>query len=134
MASNQQLLSNDHLTPVDSSLDTYVTNHTMGDVFSANGWEGIKWPMLLCFIALNIIWYFGDNLVKCLTQYMPNLAIGDIEVDESIDNYFASLDENDRKWSQSEETNARECLKFKILTDAQKEKLMTMKMTEGKTL
>ena len=134
MASNQQLLSNDHLTPVESSTSTYVTNHTMGLVFSPDGWEGIKWPMLVCFIVLNIVWYFGESIVKCLTNLMPNLAIGDIEVDESIDNYWASLYEEDRKWSQGEENYARSNLKTKILTDAQLQRLMEEKMTEGKTL
>ena len=134
MASNQQLLSNDNLSPVESSLSIYVTNHSMGDIFSGVGWEGIKWPMMVTFILLNIIWYFGDNLVNCLTQYMPNLAIGDIEVDESIDNYWASLDDEDRKWSQAEESNARDALKTKILTDAQLERLRTEPKTSGHTL
>ena len=92
MASNQQLLSNDHLTPVESSFSTYVTNHTMGDIFSGEGWAGIKWPLMFTFIVLNIVWYFGDNIVNWLTECMPNLRIGDVEVDESIDGYWASLD------------------------------------------
>jgi hypothetical protein len=92
MASNQQLLSNDHLTPVESSFSTYVTNHTMGDIFSVEGWAGIKWPLMFTFIVLNIVWYFGDNIVNWLTECMPNLRIGDCEIDESIDGYWATLD------------------------------------------
>ena len=93
MASNQQLLSNEHLTPVESSTSTYVTNHTMGDIFSGEGWAGIKWPLMLTFIVLNIVWYLGDNIVNWLTECMPNLRIGDCEIDESIDGYWATLDE-----------------------------------------
>lgn len=34
MVSNEQLLSNDNLTPVELSTDTYITDHTMGSIFS----------------------------------------------------------------------------------------------------
>ena len=82
MASNQQLLSNENLTPVETSTSIYVTNHTVGVVFSGAGWEGIKWPLLIVFIIGNIVLYFGDMLMDCLIRCMPSLKIGDIEVDE----------------------------------------------------
>ena len=49
----------------------------------------------------------------------PSLKIGDVEINEDIDNYWASLDEEDRKWSTKEEENARVALKTKILIDSQ---------------
>ena len=134
MSSNQQLLSNDHLTPVQSSLDSYVSDHLMQSVFQATGYEGYKWPLMICFIILNLVWYFGEKFANQMYECFPNLRIGDIELNEDIDNYWASLDEGDRKWSTKEEQNAREALKTKILTDDQYERLLSMPMTKGKTL
>ena len=134
MASSEQLLSNDNLTPMVSSTDTYITGHTMQTVFQGVGWEGIKWPMMIGFLILNIIWYAGDCIQNWLYECFPVLRIGDIEINEDIDNYWASLDEEDRKWSTREEENARNELKMHILTDAQFERLKTEPMTQGKTL
>jgi len=134
MASNQQLLSNDHLEPVAQSNDTYISGHTMGSVFESAGWEGLKWPLMVAFLILNILWYFGTWLVNQLTKCFPNLAIGDIEVNEDLASYWDSLDAEDRKWSLKEEENARGPLKTKILTDEQYAALQASKQTEGKTL
>ena len=134
MASSEQLLSNSQLTPMEYSTDTYITNHTMGTVFSGQGWEGIKWPMFVAFLILNIIWYAGDCLQNWLYECFPVLRIGDIEINEDIDNYWACLDEEDRKWSTREEENARSELRMHILTDEQFDRLKTEKQTTGKTL
>uniref|UniRef100_A0A7S3I2P9 Uncharacterized protein n=1 Tax=Favella ehrenbergii TaxID=182087 RepID=A0A7S3I2P9_9SPIT len=134
MASNEQLLSDAHLSPVATAMDTYMTNHTMGSVFSGDGWEGIKWPLLVTFIILNLVWYFGDWFQNQLYECFPGLRIGDIEINEDIDNYWAALDEEDRKWSTREEENIRENLGSKLLTDEQFEALKSTAMTSGKTL
>ena len=134
MASNEQLLDNDNLSTKVYASDIYTTNHTYGSVFSGEGWEGIKWPFMVAFIILNIIWYAGESIAKCLYKCMPNLEIGNIEIDESIDNYWKSLDEEDRKWSTKEEENIRENLGSKILTDEQYNALKESTQTEGKTL
>lgn len=89
----------------------------MGSIFTGEGWSGIKWPLLVVFIILNIVWYFGEWCVKMMERCFPNLAIGDIEVNEDLGKYWASLDEQDRKWSLKEEENTRVALKTKILTD-----------------
>ena len=134
MASNQQLLSNDHLSAVKLSTDTYVTNHTFDSVVNSSGWDGIKWTLYAAFIILNIVWYLGEPIVKFLTRCFPGLEIGDVEVNEDIDNYWACLDEEDRKWSLKEEENARAALNMKILTDSQLEALKSSTQTKGKTL
>lgn len=134
MASSQQLLSNDHLTARTLSTDTYITSHGMGSIFTGNGWDGVKWPMLVAFIILNIIYYLGTAIQNCLYECFPSLKIGDIEINEDIDNYWASLDEEDRKWSNKEEENSRNELKMHILTDSQYDRLKSEPMTKGKTL
>lgn len=134
MASNQQLLSNAHLSAVSSSQDVFVTSHTMGSVFSGDGWNGIKWPFLVMFILLNIVWYLGEYIMECFQECFPSLKIGDVEINEDIDNYWASLDDEDRKWSLREEENARSALKTKILADHQYDRLQNVPKTTGKTL
>ena len=134
MASNQQLLSNDHLSPVESSTSIYITNHTMTSVFEGSGWEGIKWPLLMGFIFLNLIWYFGEIVMDQFFECFPSLRIGDVEINEDICSYWESLDEEDRKWSLREEENARNALKTKILTDTQFDRLKSSRMTSGATL
>jgi len=106
----------------------------MTTVFQGEGWDGIKWPMMIGFIILNIIWYAGDCVQNWLYECFPVLRIGDIEINEDIDNYWATLDEEDRKWSTKEEENARDALKMHILTDEQFDRLKTEPMTKGKTL
>lgn len=62
------------------------------------------------------------------------LIIGDLQIDEDIDNFWASLDDEDRNWSKKEEEYSREELGFKVLTDEQQGALLSTKKTEGKTL
>ena len=76
----------------------------------------------------------GGWLVKKFESWFPALAIGDIELDEDIDNYWASLDDEDRKWSQREEQNARTALNMPLLTENQFRSLEQTPKTAGKTL
>ena len=66
--------------------------------------------MLMALVLLTFIYFLGSRIEKCLACCFPSLMIGDIELDESIENYWASLDKQDRKWSQREEENARNLL------------------------
>lgn len=45
------------------------------------------------------------------------MSIGVFDIDEDLDDYFQTLDDNDRNWSLKEEINAREILGMNILTD-----------------
>jgi len=61
--------------------------------------------------------------------------IGDVgQLDEEIDNYWAALDEGDRKWSVKEEENSHKLLTGEILTKEQYSRLLNMKPTKGATL
>ena len=72
----------------------------------------------MIFTGLITIYFLGKYFEKCIGRCFPSIKIGDIELNEDIDNYWASLDDEDRKWSQKEEENARNLLTSKILTDA----------------
>lgn len=68
-----------------------------------------------------------------MSKLLPSWVIGDIEVDEDIDNYFAALDEHDRNWSIKEEQNNRK-LGVRVLTEEQFGRLHSVPQTKGKTL
>lgn len=65
----------------------------------------------------------------------PKIKIAEIEVDQPIDSYFASCDDEDRAWTVCEEDNARDKLKnLKIMLDSQLDAMRNTPMTKGATL
>jgi len=135
MASSKQLLSNEYLTATASASATPITQHGYWSIFTASGWAAPAFPLLIGFIIFFVIFFFGGYLDALIAKCFPNFVIGDIELDEEIDNYWAALDQNDRSWSLEEERNARSNLgNMKILTDESLEKLTVSQITPGKTL
>lgn len=60
-------------------------------------------------------------------KLFPKYVLGEIELDEDIDNYWASLDHDQRNWSICEEINSRKMLNgLGMLTDEQFERLKTV--------
>lgn len=90
--------------------------------------------MLLTFYTLTIIFFCGSWIEHCIAKCFPGLMVGDIELNEDIDNYWAALDDEDRKWSMAEEENARQLPTSALLTDSQYERLINIQKTKGKTL
>lgn len=69
------------------------------------------WVFLFCTVFRYVIY-------KYLGKFFPNLIkVGDFEIDENLDNYFKTIDDNDRHWSITEEENARRTFRLSILTD-----------------
>ena len=134
MASNEQLLTNDHLYAMVSTDDVVITSHTYGKIFTSASWEGYKWPLLMILAVLLVIFFAGKFFERAIAFCFPSMQIGDIELNEAIDNYWAALDDEDRKWSIKEEENARALLTSKLLTNAQFDRLNTIKKTKGNTL
>jgi len=96
MASNKQMLSNEHLVPKDRMIDPDITEHTIAGVFTGDCFSTPGWPLLLTFSFLVLNQIFGKKMFTYLVTLFPNLEIGDITLDEDIDNYWSSLDEKDR--------------------------------------
>lgn len=111
MASNNQLLSNETLSPVFRATDTRLTDHTFQNVFTSSGWSCPSWPLLVMFFLTILMCWFGTYILPCIEWCCPSVRIASIEIDQPIDSYFASVDEEDRRWSIKEEENARENLK-----------------------
>lgn len=135
MAANNQLLSNDYLYQVKRASDTQITDHVFQDAFMKNGWFCPAWPMIAFFFATLFFIMFGRWIMPCVEWCCPSVKITEFEVDQPIDNYFKSVDDEDQNWSVKEEENARENLKgLKILDDDSLAKLKNRKLTEGSTL
>ena len=136
MASNNQLISNDHLTPKVNQRDVFESQHTFESVFTQHGGLGFEWPLLVSFFVLCILYCCGSCVESLLYKCCESIKIGDIadELNEDIDNYWAALDSEDRKWSECEEANARKLPTSAILTDTQYSRLREVPMTKGKTL
>ena len=134
MASNKQMLSNDHLVPKDRMISPDTTEHTIDRVFTGDFKTAPAWPLLAAFGLLLFCQLFGSMIMRCFVWCFPSLEIGDISLDEDIDNYWAALDEKDRNWATKEDQHATEKLGLQIFTKKQKAALANSKMTERRTL
>ena len=90
--------------------------------------------MASVFLALFALYFFAHSITSFFKKLCPVLDFGNIELDEAVDNYWAALDDDDRKWSIREEQNAREACGMQIMTDAQFKELTSAQKTKGKTL
>ena len=64
------------------------------------------WPLLAIFTVLLLNQILGSFVMQALTRCFPQLEIGDVDLDEDIDNYWASLDDKDRNWAMKEDQYA----------------------------
>jgi hypothetical protein len=85
-------------------------------------------PLLVCFWLFAIVTIFRNRIYNWTTRMFPHLLVGNIEIDEDLDNYFHTLDDHDRNWSIKEEENCRNVLHMKILHDETLNKLRSTKM------
>ena len=107
----------------------------MQSVFTPAGWAAPAWPMLITLIVVVCIIFFGEYLMDLVSKIMPCFIIGNLVLDEGIDNYWKALDEEDREWSIKEEENSRKNLcGMKIMTDDSFDKLKQSQISSGKTL
>ena len=135
MASNKQMLSNDNLAPKERMIAPDIAMHTYDRVWTdAEFYKAPGWPLLALFFFLLLNQVIGSAIMRCLTFCFPSLEIGDIELDEDIDNYWASLDDKDRNWAIKEDEYATRTLGLQLLTVKQKHALQNAQKTLGRTL
>lgn len=95
--------------------------HTYDRVWTeGDGLKAPQWPLFALFLLLLFNEIFGSTIMKCLTFCFPSLEIGDVELDEDIDNYWASLDDKDRNWAMKEDEYATSTLGLQLFTAKQK--------------
>lgn len=125
MLSSKQLLGNtlthDYTYLNDQNIES---GHVWTDAFSkaAFGTDKPSMPLLYLFWALFTLIFFKNTLMK-FWNFFPFLAVGDFEIDENLDNYFMTLDANDRNWSLEEEKYYRKNLGLRVLGEYEKHKL-----------
>lgn len=132
MLSSRQLLSNDiSYAALDS--DVRVTDHVWTEIFTARAYSLCPHlPLIVTFWIFLFGTIFRDHIYKVLAAILPSLIkVGDLEIDEDLDNYFNTLDDHDRNWSIKEEENAITTLGLKTLNDETLVKLRNTKMGEG---
>ena len=95
-----------------------VTDHTIHGFFMGDCFQSPAWPLALLCGILVLNQFFGNSINLCLQKYFPNLIIGDVHLDEDIDNYFCALDEKDREWATGEDKYATEKLGMQLFTQA----------------
>lgn len=135
MASSNQLYSNEKLAQITTMSETFQADHLAQSVFQPKGWAAPAWPLLLTLCVVLFIIFFGPAFMRLLAKKFEGLIIGDIEIDEDIDNYWKTIDDNDREWSLLEEKNCRKNLGgLKIMTDYSYDKLKTVRTEAKKTL
>ncbi len=118
MLSSKQLLSNNPTELIYSNLDR-TSGHYVSEVFTGATYstENVALPLLVTFWILLVVIFFRGIIYSALCFVLPFLAIGNFEIDEDLDNYFNTIDDNDRNWSIKEEENARDVLGMHILED-----------------
>ena len=119
MADSKQLTSNDYLGNVlMTTSSTFQSGHVMSDVFTPAGWSGLGFSMLFTFCATIVMYFFGGLAMDLLSEKISWIAIGDIELDEEIDNYWKCLEQEDRDWAIKEEEYSRNEFNMQIMLDA----------------
>lgn len=121
MLSSKQLLDNNlgDATVLSFSNKDKKSSHIVWDIFSMDAVtsDQVARPLLLTFWALLILTFFRNIIYNTVMFILPFLHIGNFEIDEDLDNYFNTIDEEDRNWSIKEEENARQALGMHILDD-----------------
>lgn len=108
MLSNKQLISNDHLYKFNNLSDVRKSGHIWTSVFTAEAYDkNPGMPLLIAFWIVLFGTIFRHIAFKYGAKIFPSIKIGDIEIDEDLDNYFNTLDDHDRNWSIKEEENSR---------------------------
>lgn len=106
-----------------------VTGHKWYHVFSKKGYEyGPSVPLIVFFWLFLAGTIFRSYVDMAL---MKVFGLRTFEIDEDLDNYFNTIDDQDRNWSIVEEENARKTFRVKILVDETLHKFKTTSIKEG---
>jgi hypothetical protein len=128
MFSSHQLYANEVYYRENSSIPS-ITDHIWYSVFTKAGYQHLPSIPLLIFFWIFLLGTIFRSYLDRLLLKIFGFRI--FEIDEDLDNYFNTIDDNDRHWSISEENNVREQFKAKILPDETLEKFKTTKIKEG---
>lgn len=127
MFSSNVLFGNDTYW-FDQKSDVPKTGHVWYEVFTAEAYKvSPALPLIVVFWGLLLLIVFRNSLQTFLSRHTKWIRVGELELDEGLDNYFKTLDDHDRVWSIKEEENTRNVLGMNILLDETLEKLRSTK-------
>ena len=132
MFSSHQLLSNE-VHEIENASDVRVTGHLWYHVFTSSTQYGKNpgMPLLITFWIVLLGTVLRNVIYKYSAKIFPGVKVGELEIDEDLDNYFNTLDDHDRNWSIKEEENSRQALNMKVLEDETLTKLKTTQMKDS---
>lgn len=136
MLSNKQIFSNDivwkhHLG------EKEVTNHVWMQVFTEfDQTLDTRYclPLFCCFWFFLIVISFREKVFEIICDYFPNFEVANFDVDEDLDPFFETLDDDARNWYIKEEENTRTVLKFSVMDNENFEKIKVVEKSEEMTL
>lgn len=105
------------LSPKADAKGSTISGHTAWSIFHSEGWIIPAWPYLLLFWLWLVYLIFGAWIWSRMIHHFPSLEIGDVVIDEDIDNYYKALDDEDRLWTIKEEENCRNVLGMKCMPE-----------------
>jgi len=114
--------------------DADISEHTIVGFFLGDFAATPAWPLVVILVTLILNLICGSRIFRFFVMLYPDLEIGDVQIDEDIDNYWASLDEKDREWSIKEDKYSKETLRLQILTNEQSARLNSAEQVIGRTL
>lgn len=119
MLSSKQLLSNETLKVLTLADEPRTSGHLISGAFNSGAFSShnVAMPLLVTFWILLLLTLFRNVIYNLLMALLPFLHIGNFEIDEDLDNYFNTIDDEDRNWSIKEEENARAVLGMHVLDD-----------------
>lgn len=127
MITNPTLLGNDPI-PVNRINGKQLTDHLWS---SALDEKNLDLNLALPFFTMAIFYFcmnfFKGAICSILSFICPCCRVGEIKLNEGLDNYYNALEEEDRNWLIKEEENCRNQLNFNTLTTDNLKKLRSAK-------
>jgi len=97
--------------PLQKQKDTFLAGHVWYSAFTPAGvFQSGPGGILAILFWVYFFYLATQSLVQVIIQKCCSglkLFIGDVNVDEQIDEYQNCLDDDDRQWTISEEKNSR---------------------------
>jgi hypothetical protein len=111
MLSNIQLFSNT-VFDIAYGRDNRLYGHKWTSAFSADSFSvsNPATPLIVMFWVFLVLIILNVFFYKIITGLCPKFKVGDLQVNEELENYFETLDTNDRNFSIKEEENSREVM------------------------
>ena len=95
------------MSPINKINDNYLTSHTIGDSLGSMNTN----PGYICFICgvvVTLMMFFKKIASGIGEKVIGEDTIANLEIDEDLENYFRSLNKDDKDWWIAEESCCRD--------------------------